>query len=49
MAKRRDLKALRNLITEADRLLAATELPEARSQLAHELLQTAIKLADALM
>ena len=49
MPKRQDLNALRNLILEADRLLATTELPEARSTRAHELLQAAIVLADTLL
>jgi len=47
--KQQDLKALRNLIREADQLLSTTELPEGRSHRAHELLQTAIALADALI
>jgi hypothetical protein len=46
---RTDLKALRNLISEADKLLATTELPEGRSRRAHELLDAAIKLADELL
>ncbi len=44
-----DLKALRNLISEADNLLATTTLPEGRSARAHELLASAIALADALL
>ena len=50
MAKNRtDLKALRNLIAEADTLLITTTLPEGRSQRAHELLHSAIALADELL
>jgi hypothetical protein len=50
MARNRtDLKALRNLIAEADSLLATTKLPEGRSERAHELLVAAIKLADNLL
>jgi hypothetical protein len=44
-----DLRALRNLIGEADKLLQTTELPEGRSQRAHELLHAAIKVADDLL
>jgi hypothetical protein len=46
---RTDLKALRNIIREADKLLATVELPEGRSQRAHELLDAAVKLADHLL
>jgi hypothetical protein len=48
-AKRQDLKALRNLIGEAERILATTELPEGRATRAHELLRAAVVLADALV
>jgi hypothetical protein len=47
--KKTDLRALRNLISEADLLLSTTELPEGRSQRAHELLQAAVALADQLL
>jgi hypothetical protein len=49
MPKRNDLKALRNLIAEAQNLLTTTELPEGRSQRAHELLTAAVHLADDLL
>lgn len=49
MPKRQDLKALRSLIFEADKLLATTELPEGRAQRAHELLTAAVTLADTLL
>ncbi len=48
-SKRTDLKALRNLIAEADLLLSTIELPEGRSSRAHELLTSAIALADDLL
>lgn len=46
---RTDLKALRNLISEADALLLTTYLPEGRAERAHELLGAAVKLADELL
>lgn len=49
MARRNDLKALRNLIAEAQDLLTTTTLPEGRSQRAHELLTAAAHLADDLL
>jgi hypothetical protein len=49
MAKRNDLKALRNLISEAQLILATTKLPEARSERAYELLTAAVDLADDLL
>jgi hypothetical protein len=49
MAKRADLKALRNMIAEADLILSTTTLPEGRAERAHELLGTAVKLADHLL
>jgi hypothetical protein len=49
MAKRQDLKALRNLIGEAGRILSTTELPEGRATRAGELLRAAVKLADTLL
>ena len=48
-AKRNDLKALRNLISEAQTLLMTTNLPEGRSQRANELLTAAVDLADDLL
>jgi hypothetical protein len=49
MTKRNDLRALRNLISEAQTLLTTTELPEGRAQRAHELLTAAVALADDLL
>jgi hypothetical protein len=49
MPKRNDLKALRNLIAEAQSLLTTTTLPDGRSQRAHELLTAAVHLADDLL
>jgi hypothetical protein len=49
MPKRTDLKALRNLIAEADANLSTINLPEGRARRAHELLQAAISLADTLL
>jgi hypothetical protein len=49
MPKRNDLKALRDLVAEAEKLLSTTTLPEGRSQRAHELLGAAVALADALL
>lgn len=49
MTKRNDLRALRNLIVEAQSLLSTTNLPEGRSQRAHELLTAAVHLADDLL
>jgi len=48
MAKK-DLRALRNMITEAKHILETTELPEGRSQRARELLASAEFLADHLL
>jgi hypothetical protein len=49
MAKRNDLKALRNLIAEAHELLLTTDLPQGRSQRAAELLTAAVHLTDDLL
>jgi len=50
MAKSKsDLRALRNLISEAHLILSTTTLPESRSQRAHELLRSAVALADDLL
>jgi hypothetical protein len=46
---RTDLRALRNMIDEANLLLTTTELPEGRSKRACELLGTALRLADHLL
>jgi hypothetical protein len=44
-----DLRALRNLIAEADILISTTGLPEDRSRRAHELLTAALALAEQLL
>ena len=44
-----DLKALRNLIAEAETMLATTILPEGRAERARELLNAAVRLADDLL
>ena len=49
MAKRADLKALRNMIAEAETILSTTTLPQGRAERARELLGTAVKLADHLL
>lgn len=46
---RSDLRALRNMIDEAHRILATTNLPEGRSERAYELLTAAVTLADDLL
>jgi hypothetical protein len=46
---RNDLRALRNLISEAHAILATTKLPEKRSERAYELLSAAVSLADDLL
>ena len=47
--KKTDLKALRNMIAEAETILTTTTLPQGRAERALELLGTALKLADHLM
>ncbi|MGA9647559.1 MAG: hypothetical protein WBQ76_16720 [Candidatus Korobacteraceae bacterium] len=47
--KQNDLKALRNMISEAHDILRTTVLPEERSQRAYELLTAAVHLADTLL
>jgi hypothetical protein len=47
--KQNDLKALRNMISEAHDILRTTILPEERSQRAYELLTAAVHLADNLL
>jgi hypothetical protein len=49
MAQRTSLKALRNLITQAETILATTTLPERRSERALELLRAAVALTDDLL
>jgi hypothetical protein len=49
MPKRQDLRALRNMITEAKMLLdTSPELPQGRTQRAQELLGDAVRLAEFL-
>jgi hypothetical protein len=49
MARKNDLRALRNMISEAHDILRTTTLPESRSERAYELLTAAITLADHLL
>lgn len=47
--QRTSLKALRNLITQAERIISTTPMPEGRTERAAELLRAAIALADDLI
>jgi hypothetical protein len=47
--KRTSLKALRNLISEAETILSTTTLPQDRAERAHELLRDALALTDDLL
>ena len=49
MPRKNDLRALRNLISEAHLVISTTPLPEGRSERASELLNAAIRLADDLI
>jgi hypothetical protein len=49
MAKQADLKALRNMIAEAERILTTTTLPQGPAERVRDLLGTATKLADHLL
>jgi len=49
MAKKNDLKTLRNLIAEAQQIIKTTPLPEGRCERIYELLTTAVHLADNLL
>jgi hypothetical protein len=49
MARKNDLKALRNVIAEAQDIVNTTELPEGRSARLRELLASAVFLADDLL
>ncbi|MGC2694344.1 MAG: hypothetical protein WA738_00985 [Candidatus Angelobacter sp.] len=49
MAIKNDLKALRNVIAEAQDIVNTTELPEGRSARLRELLASAVFLADDLL
>ena len=46
---RNDLRALRNLIAEAQRIISTTSLHEGRSERTRELLAAAVSLADHLL
>jgi hypothetical protein len=46
---RNDLRALRQMIAEAQHILSTTTLPESRSERAYELLTAAVNLADDLL
>lgn len=48
-SKKSDLKALRNLIAQAHRMLSTIELPEGRAVAARETLRAAEALADELL
>lgn len=47
-SRKSDLKALRNLVSEAHAIIASTKQPEARTERARELLTAALHLADTL-
>jgi hypothetical protein len=47
--KHNDLKALRDMISEAHDILRTIDLPEERSKRAYELLSAALHLADQLL
>lgn len=49
MAQRTSLKALHNLIVQAERIMSTTPMPEGRSERAAELLRAAIALSDDLL
>ena len=46
---RTSLKALRNLISEAETILATHQVPQGRAERAHELLRAALALTDDLL
>ncbi len=47
--ERTDLRALRNLISEAELILSTTNLPEGRTPRSLELIRSAISLADDML
>jgi len=49
VARRNDIRSLRNMIAEAHDILRTTTLPESRSERAYELLTAALSLTDHLM
>ena len=44
-----DLRALRNMISEAETVLSTTKLPQGRAERARELLTASVALADELL
>jgi len=48
-SRKNDLKALRNLISDAHDVIASTKQPEARTERACELLTAALHLTDTLI
>ena len=49
MSQRKELAALKNLLSEADLILSTTELPENRTARCRELLHSALVLTDDLL
>ena len=49
MSNRKELTALKNLLSEADLILSATKLPENRTARCRELLRSALALTDDLL
>ena len=49
MARRNDLRSLRNMIAKAHDILRTTQLPERRAERAYELLTAGLHLADNLL
>ena len=49
MSQRKELTALKNLLSETDLILFTTELPENRTARCRELLRTALALTDDLI
>jgi hypothetical protein len=49
MSQRKELTALKNLLSETDLILSTTELPENRTARCRELLRSALALADDLL
>ena len=49
MARKNDLKTLRNLIAAAHDIIKTTPLPEGRSEKVYELLTTAVHVVDSLL
>jgi hypothetical protein len=49
MARQASLKALRNLISEAEKIIATNPMPQGRTERASELLRAGIALVDDLL